>query len=79
VLAGQTLALLAAGKQGHFLAAVRGKFQALRRWSEFRDALPDSAAIELVVSASEREIYELQRALGFDLYWRLYFNLVKSE
>ena len=79
VLVGQTLALLAAGKQGHFFPALRGKCQALRRWPEFRDALPESAAIERVVSASEREIYELQRSLGFDIYWRLYFTLVKSE
>lgn len=79
ILAGQMLALLAAGKQGHFWAGLRGKRQALRMWSSFRNEVPKAEAIEAVTRASEREIRELQRLLGFDLYWRIYFNLVGSE
>ncbi|HLH04115.1 MAG TPA: glycosyltransferase family 2 protein [Bryobacteraceae bacterium] len=79
VLAGQTLALLAAAKQGHLLAGIRGKWQALRLWRSFRKSLPDSAAVEAVMDASEREIYALQSAIGFDSYWRLYFALVRSR
>jgi GT2 family glycosyltransferase len=79
VLAGQMLALLAAAKQGHLLAGLRGKWHALRLWSSFRNSLPDAAAIEAVTEASEREIYNLQLALGFDAYWRAYFTLVRRR
>ena len=76
ILIGQTLAVLAAGKQGHFWAAVRGKRQALRQWKQFRERLPDPPHIEEVVTGSEREIRKIQREIGFDIYWRLYFALV---
>jgi GT2 family glycosyltransferase len=79
ILLGQTLAVLAAARQGHPWPALRGKWQALRQWSNFRQALPPSAAIESVISASEREILQLQRAIGFDIYWRLYFTFVGSK
>ena len=76
ILTGQTLALVAAARQGHFLAALRGKWHALHQWSSFRAALPSPAAIEAVINASEREILTLQKLLGSDLYWRCYFALV---
>ncbi len=76
ILVGQTLALFAAARQGHGLAALRGKWHALRQWSGFRDALPPPAAIESAMAASEQEIFTLQRTVGFDIYWRLYFALV---
>ena len=76
ILAGQFLAILAATKQGHPWPALRGKWQALRCWREFRNALPDAAKIEPVMAASEREIFSIQQAIGFDIYWRLYFRLV---
>jgi GT2 family glycosyltransferase len=76
ILVGQTLALLAAARQGHPISALRGKLQALRQWSDFRQALPPAADIELAVTTSEREILNLQRAVGFDIYWRIYFSLV---
>ena len=79
ILAGQTLALLAAARQGHPFAALRGKWQALRRWSTFRDQLPPAPAIEAVTTSSEREILAIQRAIGFDIYWRLYFSLVNPH
>jgi GT2 family glycosyltransferase len=79
ILAGQTLALLAAARQGHPLAALRGKWQALRHWSGFRNQLPPARAIEAVTTSSEREIFAIQRAIGFDIYWRLYFSLVNSR
>jgi GT2 family glycosyltransferase len=78
ILAGQILALLAAGKQGHFLAGLRGKWHALRRWSSFRDDVGDASAIEAAFLESEREIRNLQRQIGYDVYWRLYFSLVRS-
>lgn len=79
ILVGQVLALFAATKQGHGIAALRGKWQAIRNWSRFRDALPHPAAIESVMTASEREILSIQKAIGFDIYWRLYFSLVSPQ
>ena len=79
ILAGQTLSLLAAARQGHPFAALRGKWQALRRWSAFRSQLPAASSIEPVVTQSEKEILSLQRQLGFDIYWRLYFALVRPR
>jgi GT2 family glycosyltransferase len=78
VFAGQILALFAAAKQRNFFAALHGKWEGLRRWKEFRSR--DERASESVqntFAASEREIYDLQRKSGFDIYWRLYFSVVR--
>ncbi len=77
VLVGQTLSLLAAARQGHPFPALRGKWHALRHWSAFRNDLPPARQIEAIAAASEREILSLQKTLGFDIYWRLYFSLVR--
>jgi hypothetical protein len=34
-------------------------------------------AVEQTLSESEREIHSLQRELGFDPYWKIYFRLVR--
>jgi hypothetical protein len=78
VLAGQLLALLAAAKQRNFFPALRGKWEGLRRWNEFREISAGTAGVvEQTFEQSEREIYQLQRQAGFDIYWRLYFSLVR--
>lgn len=79
IFVGQTLSLLAAAKQGHPFSALRGKWQALQQWSSFRNALPVAGQIEAVATGSEQEILRIQRSLGFDIYWRLYFSLVNPE
>jgi GT2 family glycosyltransferase len=78
ILAGQMLALLAAAKQGHLLAALRGKWDGLRKWSAFRAEVKPGSAIEAALSESELEIRKLQKQIGFDLYWRFYFGLVRT-
>jgi len=80
ILVGQCLALLAAAKQRNFWAAVQGKWAAIRRWRTFRPhATPDwQRQVEWTFSQSEREIRNLQRQVGYDSYWRLYFSLVKT-
>lgn len=77
ILAGQTLAVLAGAKQGHLLAVLWGKWQGLQLWSTFRGAVKPASAIEETFSASELEIRKLQKQIGFDLYWRFYFGLVR--
>jgi GT2 family glycosyltransferase len=78
ILAGQVLALFAAAKQRNFFAALRGKWDGLRRWIEFRHSATSLASlVEQTFHESEKEIYRLQRETGFDIYWRLYFSLVR--
>jgi GT2 family glycosyltransferase len=124
ILVGQLLALMAAAKQRHLLAAIQGKLEALRQWPTFRrelratdtsksvetanlarishkpgvgtcgadsqsaasrrvgthgstDAREKSRLVEAAFSQSELEIRNLQREIGCDIYWRLYFSLVR--
>ncbi len=78
VLWGQLLSLGAAAKQRNFWAAVRGKWAGLRDWREFRNATQswDTATVEAAFTNSEREILQLQKQTGFEIYWKLYFSLV---
>lgn len=86
IFVGQILSVLAAAKHGHLVTALRGKWQGLRQWSTFREAFvtaPEMSAGEGEHSAertfreSELEIHKLQRQIGFDPYWRIYFSLVR--
>lgn len=79
ILIGQFLALLAAAKHRNLVAALQGKWAALKLWKHFRtttDVL-NRHQIEAAFSQSEREIQGLQRQVGFDPYWKFYFSLVR--
>jgi GT2 family glycosyltransferase len=80
VFVGQCLALAAAAKQRNFWAALKGKWAALRLWTSFRStSSPErQRRVEWTFAQSEREILSLQREVGYDSYWRLYFSLVKT-
>ncbi len=81
VLVGQFLSLLAAARHGNLRAALRGKWAALKLWKHFRtttDTL-NRRQIEAAFAHSEREIATLQRQVGFDPYWKLYFSLVRLD
>ncbi len=83
ILVGQLLALVAAGTHGHFFTAFRGKWEGVRQWHEFRDkaainSLDSGKLIESALSQSEREIRDMQKRIGYDPYWRIYFSLVRS-
>ncbi len=80
IFIGQLLSLGAAAKHGRLLTALHGKWAALRLWSSFRErsALRETNRIETVFADSEREIHLLQRQVGFNAYWRIYFSLVKA-
>ncbi len=78
IFAGQLLALFAAAKQRNFFAALRGKWSGLRRWNEFENyRVSTPPIIEHTFRESEMEIHQLQKQAGFDIYWRLYFSLVR--
>src|SRR5581483_9974905 len=65
-----------AARHGTGLAWLRGKGQGLRNYGQFRArkrALPES-----FLWNSERMIYDLEKATGYDRYWRLYFFFTGS-
>ncbi len=77
VLVAQVLWGMLAARHGHFRACVRGKvegailFRALRR----DRPVPDAQLFRRIVTEAENEIKALQKASGYDLFWRLYFAL----
>lgn len=76
IFVGQTLSLATTAKHGHLLAGLRGKAEGLLRWRTFRSNVQPAKLIEAAMSESESEIRALQKRIGFDIYWRLYFSLV---
>ncbi len=76
ILAGQLLWGLVALRHGRGGAWLEGKLDGLR----LRSAIPSNtwSGIQVAVERSEKEIWTLQNATGLDLYWRLYFALVRS-
>lgn len=82
ILIGQTLSVVAAATHGHLFSALRGKWAGFRRWSAFRGSAvihDNEAVMEAALVQSEREIRDIQQAIGFDPYWRFYFRLVRSQ
>lgn len=73
ILVAQLLWGFIALRHGTLLAYFRGKLDGLRVFRKARGTY--SANLPAIVECSEREILELQRLSGFDLYWRLYFAL----
>jgi len=77
VMVAQVLWGLLAVRHGQFLAYTRGKiegaglFRALRRDRRVHDA----KTFHTIIGEAEDEIQALQKATGFDLFWRLYFAL----
>lgn len=76
LLAAQLLWGLQAMRRGAGLAWLRGKWAGLRTPIRAVPGQWDRIAAEIV--ESEAEILDLQRSAGFDLYWRLYFAMVRS-
>jgi GT2 family glycosyltransferase len=73
VLVAQTLWGLVAARHGAGLAFIRGKLAGLRQFRKVRS--PGPVSVAAILEQSEREILDLQRASGFDEYWKLYFAL----
>jgi GT2 family glycosyltransferase len=73
VFVAQTLWGLVALRHGAGFAYLKGKLDGLRRFHQARGK--SVANLATIVESSEKEILEIQRLTGFDLYWRLYFAL----
>jgi GT2 family glycosyltransferase len=73
IFVAQSLWGLLALRHGALPAYLAGKLEGLRRFSKARGKYqPDLPGI---LERSEKEIRELQRLTGFDLYWKLYYAL----
>lgn len=77
IVVAQALSLLGAARAGHSGAALRGIRDGLSAWSAMRKSVPVEGDVNAVLERCEAEIYRLQRSLGCDPYWRLYFRLVR--
>ena len=76
VCVGQALWGLLALRHGAGWAFLQGKWQGVRQFRRLRNqAAASSDALAGILRDSEKEIHELQRQTGYDLYWRLYFAL----
>jgi GT2 family glycosyltransferase len=60
-------------RHGAPLSYLAGKVEGLRAFREARGK--PCANFPAIIEESEREIREIQRITGFDLYWKLYFAL----
>jgi GT2 family glycosyltransferase len=70
---GQLLWGLVALRHGRPLAWLAGKIEGLRDCRRYDGSV--DGAVRNLIRGSERELLDLQRQSGFDLYWRVYFAL----
>jgi GT2 family glycosyltransferase len=79
VFIAQTLWGFVALRHGALLSYLAGKVEGVREFRRARGRhavqFPSVGHFGAILDQSEREIYNLQQATGFDLYWRLYFAL----
>jgi GT2 family glycosyltransferase len=73
IFVAQTLWGFVALRHGALPAYLAGKLEGLRRFSKARGKY--QADLPGILERSEKEIRELQRLTGFDLYWKLYYAL----
>ncbi len=64
-------------RHGQFLAYTRGKLEGARLFRRLRLDRPvhDAQTFHRIIGEAEGEIKALQKATGYDLFWRLYFAL----
>ncbi|HEX5226416.1 MAG TPA: glycosyltransferase family 2 protein [Bryobacteraceae bacterium] len=78
VFIAQTLWGLVALRHGALLSYLAGKVEGMRQFHQTRvhqTRKNPCARIPAILERSEKEIYDIQKSTGFDLYWRLYFAL----
>jgi hypothetical protein len=77
ILAAQGLWGLVAARHGRLVAWLEGKQEGLRMFRRYtRRGQPE---LDAVLRASEAELQRLQRQTGYDLYWRLYFAMIRGR
>ncbi len=76
IVAGQLLWGLVAARHGAGFAWIVGKLEGLRMTRV--EACSNWATLGPAIRSSEAELRRLQQASGFDLYWKLYFAVVRS-
>jgi GT2 family glycosyltransferase len=73
----QTLWGFVALRHGALLSYLAGKVDGLREFRKVRGrrGAHFAGTFSTILEKSEREIHDIQKVTGFDLYWRLYFAL----
>lgn len=75
LLMGSLLWGAVAVRHGAGRAWLRGKWEGVRQFRGARGSGARSRAVSNILMDSEKELHELQRQTGYDLFWRLYFAL----
>jgi hypothetical protein len=77
VIVAQALWGVLAARHGHLLAYIHGKTEGVRLYRKLRRGrvIHDARVFQRIVREAEDEIRALQKATGYDLFWRLYFAL----
>jgi hypothetical protein len=77
VMVAQVLWGALAVRHGQFRAYARGKMEGVRLFRTLRRDRPvhDARTFHKIIGEAEDEIKALQKATGYDLFWRLYFAL----
>jgi GT2 family glycosyltransferase len=77
VMVAQVLWGVLAARHGQFRAWARGKMEGARLFRALRRNRPahDARTFHRIILEAEDEIKALQKATGYDLFWRLYFAL----
>jgi GT2 family glycosyltransferase len=75
IMAGQLLWGLVALRHGRGASWIAGRWAGRREAMKHPWPVPPLDDVRRVVETSEREIFELQRAAGWEFYWRVYFWL----
>jgi GT2 family glycosyltransferase len=76
-LIGQLVTLIPALRRGNLLAAILGKWAGIRAAHSLQGRYPATPRLRELLEQNEKELFEFQRKLGFDLSWRIYFALTR--
>jgi GT2 family glycosyltransferase len=79
IIVAQLLWGMLALRHGRGLAWLSGKIEGLRRFAGARRESRQSLQLGEIIAESELRIAHLQSASGFDLYWKVYFGLTRTD
>lgn len=78
IVVAQVLWGLVSIRHGAGWAFVRGKWEGIRSFLGRRPRTLPFERLAAVLTEGEREIHDIQKQAGFDIYWRLYFLLTRG-
>lgn len=76
VVVGQSLFLLTRIRQGGFFAALRGKWDGFQMARRFERPAVAPEQLRALLALHEKQIFQFQAQLGWDLSWKIYFSVL---